>query len=76
MVENPMIGGAIIGGVTSLIVILLMTKFRKPMNCPKCETELPKFRKPNSFRQMMWGGHTCPNCGAELDGRGRLREAK
>jgi hypothetical protein len=35
--------------------------------CPRCDTPLPKARKPQSLRQAMWGGGTCPACGVEVD---------
>lgn len=39
--------------------------------CPRCNTFLPKQRKAQSFRQAMWGGCMCPNCGTEVDKWGR-----
>jgi len=39
--------------------------------CPRCKTALPQVRKPQSFRQSLWGGCTCPNCGVEVDKWGR-----
>jgi predicted RNA-binding Zn-ribbon protein involved in translation (DUF1610 family) len=41
------------------------------MKCPKCGTAMPTIRKPTSMRQALWGGWTCPNCGATLDKYGR-----
>ncbi len=43
-----------------------------PVQCPSCGTALPMFRQPTSWRQRMWGGWTCPGCGAEIDRKGRL----
>ncbi len=40
--------------------------FSKP-RCPKCEESLPRFRKPTTQHQAMWGGSTCNNCGCEID---------
>jgi hypothetical protein len=42
-----------------------------PVSCPNCKAELPQVRIPTSFRQGLWGGNTCPNCGAEVDKWGR-----
>lgn len=41
------------------------------VSCPRCNTPLPKVREPRSLRQALWGGYTCPNCGAEVDKWGR-----
>jgi len=41
------------------------------VSCPCCKTLLPWVRKPQSLRQAMWGGYTCPSCGAEVDKWGR-----
>jgi len=40
-------------------------------NCPRCSTQLPAIRKPNSMPEMMWGGFTCPKCGCKIDKYGR-----
>ena len=42
-----------------------------PIFCPRCNTPLPQIRKPQNIRQTLWGGGTCPKCGAELDKWGR-----
>lgn len=42
------------------------------ISCEKCGYRLPKSRVPQSSRQAMWGGWICPNCGAELDRKGRV----
>ena len=39
----------------------------EPVKCPNCRTSAPVWRKPTSFNQMMWGGHTCSQCGTEMD---------
>jgi hypothetical protein len=41
------------------------------VSCPHCNTPLPQARRPRSFQQAMWGGWTCPACGAEADKWGR-----
>jgi hypothetical protein len=32
---------------------------------------LPKLRKPKTIKQALWGGGVCPNCGTEIDRKGR-----
>jgi hypothetical protein len=41
------------------------------VSCPCCKAPLAQVRLPRSFRQAMWGGYTCPACGAEVDKWGR-----
>ena len=42
-------------------------------NCPRCGTKLPMIRKPTSADEALWGGWTCPNCGAKVDKYGKER---
>ncbi|HTU19643.1 MAG TPA: hypothetical protein VMG10_16400 [Gemmataceae bacterium] len=45
--------------------------------CTQCGTPMPMmFRKPTSWRQAMWGGWTCAECGFELDKWGRPIEGQ
>ena len=37
------------------------------VNCPRCQTPVPRVRKPKSRREMLWGGATCGKCGCEMD---------
>jgi hypothetical protein len=39
--------------------------------CMQCGTPMPRVRKPANWRQALWGGGTCPECGFELDKWGR-----
>src|SRR5580704_6737818 len=41
--------------------------------CPNCNTPLTGARglKTRSLKQAMWGGYTCPVCGAGIDKWGR-----
>lgn len=57
---------------------LIMKLFRalknvnlKPTNCPECGEVQPKVRKPKNFREALWGGNTCNNCGCEMDRFGK-----
>ena len=45
--------------------------FDKP-DCPRCGAPTPTFRKPENFRQAMWGGWTCQECGTEIDKWGNV----
>ncbi|MEQ1762682.1 MAG: hypothetical protein ABL984_05975 [Pyrinomonadaceae bacterium] len=38
--------------------------------CPVCNTPVPEYRRPTSFRQAFWGGWSCETCSAELDSNG------
>ncbi|HTK25112.1 MAG TPA: hypothetical protein VL327_01015 [Pyrinomonadaceae bacterium] len=68
----------ILPGIITAIAIAAMlnyaTRLAKQINqrggCPECGTPVPAFRKPTSFRQAVWGGWTCSNCGAEMDRHG------
>jgi hypothetical protein len=44
--------------------------------CTQCGTPMPMVRKPANWRQAMWGGGTCPECGFELDKWGRPVEGQ
>lgn len=35
--------------------------------CANCGEPLPKIRKPQNLRQILWGGGTCQACGTEYD---------
>jgi hypothetical protein len=61
------VAGGIVGGLAVLLIGLL----RPVPQCPECGEQLPKVRKPANRRQMLWGGWTCPNCGCEVDRKGR-----
>ena len=39
----------------------------KRVFCPKCNLKQPIIRKPENERQILFGGHTCENCGTEMD---------
>ena len=47
-----------------------------PVVCPGCRTALPRWRTPTSFKQVLWGGYTCPTCHCELDKWGREVSAR
>ncbi|MFO0810402.1 MAG: hypothetical protein U0746_17395 [Gemmataceae bacterium] len=41
------------------------------VHCPECHERMPFFRLPETLRQLMWGGWTCPKCGCRMDRWGR-----
>jgi len=46
-----------------------------PKTCAKCDATLPKGpRRPTDKHEAMWGGWTCPGCGAKMDKFGKLRQ--
>jgi len=42
------------------------------VTCPVCQTKQPMIRMPGSAEQALWGGTTCPKCGAKLDKYGNI----
>jgi hypothetical protein len=64
----PPSGGAIGGAVGGGLAGLMMAGRGK--RCPRCGTDLPATRWPTSFRQAIYGGWTCQNCGCEVDRHG------
>ena len=79
---TPAIIARIIGiCVGVLLAIVVMRKFWpahgkmgmnfKKVNCPQCQTPMPRTRAPKSLRQTLWGGWTCPQCGCEMDKYGQ-----
>jgi hypothetical protein len=39
----------------------------KQVYCPNCDEPAPAVRIPKNWRQTLWGGCTCTNCGVEFD---------
>ena len=37
------------------------------VHCPRCGERMPALRVPDSVRQLLWGGWTCPACGCRMD---------
>lgn len=64
----------IVAGVVGGLVVLVVALLQKRPDCPECGKPMPAVRKPANRRQMLWGGWTCPDCGTELDRRGRRVE--
>lgn len=75
--ESWMIGGivgGIVGGLVGGLAVLIKGLSGPPPKCPDCGEPLPKVRKPANKRQMLWGGWTCPECGCEVDRKGKKIE--
>jgi len=71
-----LIGLAVVAG--AVFAVVRGTRRRDNMginlnriHCPKCGAAVPMVRTPSSFKQAMWGGHTCKACGTEMDKWGR-----
>ena len=62
----------IVGGLAGGLAVLLFGVFLPRKFCPKCNTELPRFRKPSSGREAMLGGWPCPSCNAKIARDGAL----
>ena len=63
--------GGIVGGLVGFLVFLI--KCVRPVpKCPECGEQLPRW--PAKRWQRLWGGWTCPNCGCEVDHKGRKVE--
>jgi hypothetical protein len=56
----------IVGGITGGLVVLLLALLSPRKSCPKCNTTLPRFRKPSSVREAMLGGWSSPSCNAKI----------
>jgi hypothetical protein len=37
------------------------------LKCPSCGAAFPIVRIPKNYRQFLWGGWTCNQCGEEFD---------
>ncbi len=70
---EPWLMGGIAGGIAGGLAVALLG-LAVNRKCPECGEPLPKFRKPANRRQALWGRWTCPNCGCEVDRRGRKVE--
>jgi hypothetical protein len=58
-------------GVLTGVSIIPVGLAQQTQECPECGEPLPTIRKPSNWRQALWGGWSCPNCGSELDRWGR-----
>jgi membrane associated rhomboid family serine protease len=70
----PIAAGAIGGAIGGVVGAMIIAGSRRKI-CPRCTAELPPYRRPASFKQALWGGWTCPNCGCHVDRQGHAIEA-
>jgi hypothetical protein len=66
----------LLAGIGWCAAVFMWALLRPPINCPECGKALPKFRIPKTIKQalwsgVLWGGGVCPNCGTEIDRKGR-----
>lgn len=75
----------LLGGILLILGLMLRDTIRQRGNwginvkrvvCTQCGTPMPMVRKPANWRQTLWGGGTCPECGFELDKWGRPIEGQ
>jgi len=43
------------------------------IQCPACQTVIPRVRIPTDPYEVKWGGGTCQQCGMKVDKWGRIR---
>ena len=73
----PVIVGAVAAAIVApLVARAIMKRWPRQgkwginpnrVNCPGCGARQRGVRWPSSWRQAMWGGWTCKNCGCEMD---------
>jgi hypothetical protein len=67
-------GLLVVGGVLIIYSTIVKNKWGinpDPVSCPRCSAPLPRIRRPQTRRQAVWGGWTCPACRTEVDKWGR-----
>ena len=62
----------IIGGIAGGLAVLAIGFLVPRKSCPKCNTLLPRIRKPVDNREAMLGGWHCPSCNAKIARNGSL----
>ena len=62
----------IIGGIAGGLAVVLVGLLIPRKSCPKCQSLLPRFRKPASVREAMLGGWHCEKCNAKIGRNGVL----
>jgi len=61
----------LVAGISAGVALAVWVLLRPAIKCPECGKLLPKFRKPKTKEQALWGGGICPNCGTKIDRKGR-----
>jgi len=74
--DIPGVIGGVVGGVVAVIAVIMMSYFAwRKVQCPNCGTKPPLYRMPKNWQQLLWGGWTCSECGAEMNRQGKLKNA-
>ena len=83
MIALAVVGVFVLGGMLTLFVLTIRDTIRQDgrwgmnfkglagVDCPVCDEPMPAVRIPKNLSQMVWGGWTCPECGAEVNKWGR-----
>ena len=66
------IGTLLISGIAGGLAVLVVALLLPRKSCPRCGTQLPRFRKPANLNQAMLGGWNCPSCGAKIGRNGSV----
>ena len=61
-----LLAGIVAGTMAGTAVVTIVMQ-QPSAHCPRCGARLPRFRKPESLRQALWGGWSCHGCGCEID---------
>ncbi len=69
---DTLLTSVLIGGIAGGAAVLLIAFLVPRKSCPKCNTPLPRFRKPSNTREAMLGGWHCPTCSATIARNGSL----
>ena len=70
-------GVLFLGLATVVVGTILQKPFGvnfKAVQCPRCGEPAPRVRTPANWRQTLWGGCTCSQCGCEYDKWGKAIE--
>ena len=68
IIISTVISMSVIVAVAAVYVHIIRKRAElNPRGCPVCDTAVPAFRWPTSFRQALWGGWTCVTCSTEID---------
>src|SRR5437867_4237295 len=79
VVVLPVVGLVVLTLIVGAVLVVRDTVRRRgkwgvnarPVHCPRCGEPAPAVRAPQNWRQTLWGGCTCVECGLEYDKWGR-----
>jgi hypothetical protein len=66
------IRGIVIAILALTLAGFLVVALGPARRCPKCQHPLPRFRRPRSLRELLWGGWHCPVCSTEVSRTGQF----